>query len=64
MKHDIDDLNNKQLTKTDDLIVDLYSLEKGFLEAERHRQEIWDYIQYREGLLRWPSGNKEVTKSG
>ena len=57
MKHDINDLNNKQLIKVGDLIVDLSSLEKGFQKEERSRKEIWDYIQYRESLLKWPSNN-------
>jgi hypothetical protein len=37
------------------LIVDLCSLEKGFREMEKHRQEIWEYLKYRESLILWPS---------
>ena len=46
---------NHKLIKSSDLIIDLSSMEKGFLEMERCRQEIWDYIQFRESLLKWPS---------
>jgi hypothetical protein len=41
------------------LIVDLQSMESGFLEMRKYRQDIWDYIQYRESLLAWPSMKKE-----
>jgi len=66
MKHNIDDLNlnNKQWTKADDLLVDLPSMEKGFQETKRRQQEIWDYIQYRESLLKWPSNKEETRKNG
>ncbi len=37
------------------LIVDLCSLEKGFREMEKYRQEIWEYVKYRESLILWPS---------
>jgi hypothetical protein len=32
-------------------------------EEKRYRQEIWDYIQYRESLVRWPL-MKEKIKMG
>lgn len=32
-------------------------------EEKRYRQEIWDYIQYRESLARWPL-MKEKIKMG
>jgi hypothetical protein len=48
---------NGRWIKVGDLIVDLSSLEKGFQKEERSRKEIWDYIQYRESLLKWPSSN-------
>ena len=36
-------------------MVDLSSLQNGLKEeAIRYRQEIRDYIQYRESLVRWP----------
>jgi len=46
-----------------DLIVDSSSLEKGFQQEERSRKEIWDYIQYRESLLKWPSHNNPPSPS-
>ena len=57
------DQTNHKLIKSSDLIIDLSSMEKGFLEMERCRQEIWDYIQYRENLLKWPSIGKGGGKS-
>jgi len=42
-------------TRVGNLIVDLCSLEKGFLEMEKHRQQIWEYLKYRESLIMWPS---------
>ena len=41
-------------------MVDLPSMEKGLLEKKRYRQEIWDYIEYREGLVKWPSMNEQI----
>jgi hypothetical protein len=53
---------NRKWTKSGDLIVDLSSFENGFQkEAKRYRQEIWDYIQYRESLVRWPLANEKIT---
>jgi hypothetical protein len=43
------------------LIVHLPSMENGFLDSARHRKEIWDYIQYRESLVKWPTLNKKRT---
>ena len=57
------DQTNHKLIKSSDLIIDLSSMEKGFLEMERCRQEIWNYIQYRESLLKWPSIGKGAKKS-
>jgi len=46
-------------TRVGNLIVDLCSLEKGYREMkkqmEKHREEIWDYLKYRESLIMWPS---------
>ncbi len=42
-------------TRAGNLIVDLCSLEKGFREMEKYRQEIWEYVKYRESLILWPS---------
>jgi hypothetical protein len=57
------DQTNHKLIKSGDLIIDLPSMEKGYREEERRRQEIWDYIQYRESLLKWPSIGKGGEKS-
>jgi len=48
-------LETKPFLKVGSLEVDLESLRKGFLEEEECRKEIWNYIQYRESLLKWPS---------
>jgi len=56
------DQRNQRLIKSRDLIVDLSSLQNGFQkEVKRYRQEIWDYIQYRESLARWPLANEKIT---
>jgi hypothetical protein len=57
------DQTNHKLIKSGDLIIDLPSMEKGYREEERRRQEIWNYIQYRESLLKWSSMNKEMRES-
>jgi hypothetical protein len=62
MNDDIDYSIHEQWVNTGSLIVDLSSMEKGFREEEKARQEIWDYIQYRESLLTWPSKNEEMRK--
>lgn len=54
------DQNNPKLARSGNLLVDLTSMEKGFLEVKRYRQEIWDYIEYREGLVKWPSMNEQI----
>ncbi len=40
--------------KVGNLLVDLYSLEMGFKEAERSRRDVWDYIEWRETVLVGP----------
>lgn len=53
---------DQRLIKSGDLVVDISSLQNGFQnDAKRHRQEIWDYIQYRESLVKWPLANKKIT---
>jgi len=53
---------NKKLIKSGDLIVDLSSFENGFhKEQKKYRQEIWDYVQYRESLVRWPLMNEKIS---
>jgi len=50
---------DQNLIKSGNLIVDLSSLQNGFQkDVKRYRQEIWDYIQYRESLVRWPLANE------
>jgi hypothetical protein len=52
---------NKKLIKLGDLVIDLSSFENGFKNKEkRYRQEIWDYVQYRESLVRWPLSNEKI----
>ena len=60
---DADILNqiNEKWMKSGDLIIDLFSFQNGFQkEMKRYRQEIWDYIQYRENLVRWPMANEKI----
>jgi hypothetical protein len=64
MNHDFVQFTNGRWIKVGDLIVDLFSFEKGFQKEERSRKEIWDYIQYRESLLKWPSNREEARKNG
>jgi hypothetical protein len=53
----------EQWIKADGLMIDLPSMGKGFREMKRYRREIWDYIQYRESLVKWPSMNEAARKS-
>ena len=52
-----------QWIKADGLMTDLPSMGKGFREMKRYRREIWDYLQYRESLVKWPSMNEAARKS-
>lgn len=54
------DQNNPKLARSGNLLVDLSSMEKGFFEVKRYRREIWDYLQYRESLVKWPSMNEQI----
>ena len=54
------DQNDDHWIKAGRLIVDLPSMGKGFQEIERYRRDIWDYIQYRESLVKWPSINEKI----
>ena len=61
MGKDLLNQTNKKWIKSGDLMVDLSSFQNGFQKEEkRYRQEIWDYIQYREGLVRWPLMNEKI----
>ena len=59
IKHS-DSHDNERWTKANHLFIDLFSMEEGFLQTKRYRQEIWDYILYREGLVKWPSVNEKI----
>jgi len=62
MNKDRTDRADQRLIKSGDLVVDLSSLQNGFQkEVKRYRQEIWDYIQYRESLVKWPLANEKIT---
>jgi hypothetical protein len=61
MDKDLLNQTNQKWIKSGDLIVDLSSFRNGFQKEEkRYRQEIWDYIQYRESLVRWPLMNEKI----
>jgi len=52
---------NQKWIKSGDLIIDLSSFQNGFQKDEkRYCQEIWEYIQYRESLVRWPLMNEKI----
>jgi hypothetical protein len=56
------DCTNDKWAKAGSLLLDFSTFESGFhvrLEREKYRKEIWDYLQYRESLLRWPSTNEQ-----
>jgi hypothetical protein len=59
------DRTNDKWTRAGSLLLHRSSFESGFhvrLEREKYRKEIWDYLQYRESLLRWPSTNNEMKR--
>ncbi|MBS3905897.1 MAG: hypothetical protein KGZ49_02565 [Syntrophaceae bacterium] len=60
MDKDLNCQNAKNWAIASKLLVDLTSMEKGFFEVKRYRKEIWDYIEYREGLVKWPSMNEHI----
>ncbi|MDI7259647.1 MAG: hypothetical protein QME90_06975 [Thermodesulfobacteriota bacterium] len=51
---------SERSTKVGNLLFDLSSMEYGFLEIKRYRQEIWDYIQYRKSLVKWLLTNERI----
>jgi len=55
-----DSHDNERWKKANHLFIDLFSMEEGFLQTKRYRQEIWDYVLYREGLVNWPSVNEKI----
>jgi len=60
MNCDLDQRTKEHWGKAWSLLVDLSSMEEGFLQTKRYRQEIWDYVFYREGLVKWPSVNEKI----
>ncbi len=61
MDEDLLNQTNRKWVKSGDLIVDLSSFENVFQKEEkRYRQEIWEYVQYRESLVRWPLMNEKM----
>jgi len=54
------DQNDNEWIKAGSLIVDLPSMEKGLLEKKRCGQEVWEYIEYRESLIKWPQLNEQI----
>jgi len=49
----------ERLERCGSIIAYLDSLEKGFLEEARKRQDVWDYVIYKESLVKWPAANSE-----
>jgi hypothetical protein len=61
MDEDLLNQLNQKLIKSGDFVVDLSSFENGFeKEKKEYRQEIWDYVQYRESLVKWPPANEKI----
>ncbi len=61
MDDDLMNQSNQPLIKSGHLIVDVSSSENGFeKEKKKYRQEMWDYVQYRESLVRWPPANEKI----
>jgi len=61
MDKDLLNQTDQRWIKSGDLMVDVSSLGNGFQkEGKRYRQEIWEYIQYRESLVKWPSTNEKI----
>ena len=61
MDKDLLNQTKQKWIRSGDLIVDLSSFQNGFQkEMKRSRQEIWDYIQYLESLVRWLLMNEKI----
>jgi len=61
MDKDLFNQTNQKWIKSGDLIIDLSSFQNGFQKDEkRYCQEIWEYIQYQESLVRWPLMNEKI----
>ena len=61
MENDLLNQPNEKLIRSGDLVVDLSSFENGFeKEKKKYRREIWDYVQYRESLVKWPPANEKI----
>ena len=46
--------------KAGSLVVDLLSLEEELGDLRRRQQETWDYLAYRESLVKWPLMNETI----
>ena len=61
MDKDLFNQTNQKWIKSGDLIIDLSNFQNGFQKDEkRYCQEIWEYIQYQESLVRWPLMNEKI----
>lgn len=61
MDKDLLNQTDQKWMKSGDLMVDVSSLGNGFQkEGKRNRQEIWESIQYRESLVKWPLANEKI----
>jgi len=54
MNFDVVDSGYRKWIKAGDLLIDLNSMEQGFGNSDRDRQDIWDYIEWRETVLTGP----------
>ena len=54
MNMDFIDKTYEKWIKVGNLLVDLWSMETGFKNAEKIRRDIWDYIEWRETVLAGP----------
>lgn len=52
----VDYPTSQRLERCGSIIVDLDSLEKGFL-GQKRSQDVWDYVTYKESLAKWPAAN-------
>jgi hypothetical protein len=64
MNFDADQRPKERWIKAGSLLVDLSNMEKEALETLKRRQEIWDYIRYRESLVTWPLADEKISLKG
>lgn len=61
MEMDFLNQTNQKWIKSGNIFVDVSSFGNGYQkDKKRDQQEIWDYIQYRESLVRWPLTNEKI----